>query len=190
MNPSSASIPAPPRPVVSDINTPAPAPTAPMPQDTPNIVSNIPIHNPGVQAVAAPNEDDELDKIMHDVGQEMKQQDNKKAGKRVFLNFIHRPKPLPTSPAKAQTVQQAPPAPAPAPQPAPPVAVAVAPVPQPTPAPKPAAAPITQNQPKPAPATGPVLKSKLPRTAPVFVIFVALLVTSFLAVAAIAAYRQ
>ena len=164
MNPASASVPAPPR-VVNDVAGPAPAQQAPA---APNLVANIPVHAP-VSAAPAANEDDELDKIMQDVGHEMNSED-KKPHKRGLLHFGHKAKPKTQPPAAAATVQ-AQPLPMPSPQPA-----------------LPKQAPVSAAQPQPGARTA--AKSTNQRTVPVFAIFVALLVTGFLVAAAVAAYRQ
>jgi hypothetical protein len=166
MNPQSATMPAAPH-MANDVASPAAAPTpaapvspAPAAQAATNVVTNIPVHTQ--QTAAAPaNEDAELDKIMQDVGHELKKEDNKPQ-KHGFLGFSHKPKPLVK--VAAQPVRQT--APMPAQQP---VQTATAPA-----VAMPAAVP----------------KAKIQRSIPVFVIFVAFLVTGFLVAAAIAAYRQ
>lgn len=187
MNPQSTALPAAPR-IVNDVAAPTPvahtqAPVAPAQapvaaavsaadtQST-NMVANIPVHVQMVQAApAAPtNEDDELDQIMHDVGQELKK-DDKKPPKHGLLDFLHQPKPLvksPLPPNQKMTV---------AASPAPMDTVAAPALPTPA-----AAFPQAQAQAASHP--------KPKRSVPVFVIFVALCVTGFLVAAAIAAYRQ
>jgi hypothetical protein len=93
MNPQSATLPAAP--------AMAPAPAAPAPpaassqavQTGPSMVTNIPVH--AQQAAPAPaNDDAELDKIMQDVGHELKKED-KKPEHHGMLGFLHHdPKPL------------------------------------------------------------------------------------------------
>jgi hypothetical protein len=178
MNPQSAALPAAPG-AVNNMATPAPAPAAPAPAapasnpaSAPNIVANIPVHTQQAAPAPAPhpvNEDDELDRIMHDVGQELKKSDTKPQ-KHGLLDFIHKPKPLVKTPTP-RAKQQAAAAPIPAPMPV-----------QNLPAAGPAAA-VTQGQ---AQAT----KPKTKRSVPVFVIFITLCITGFLIVAAIAAYKQ
>ena len=68
---------------------------------TPSIVDNIPVK---AQQVSALNEDDELDKIMRDVGHELKK-DDKKPSKKHFSLFKHK--------AQAPSKPQAAPAPQP-----------------------------------------------------------------------------
>ena len=168
MNPASASMPAAPR-TVNDITAPAPAapaPASPMPAPAPSLVANIPVHNQAAP-VAPANEDAELDKIMHDVGQEMKKEDVK-PHKHGLLGFGHKSKTgvVPT----ARTIGQPPPA--------------AQPVPMPSLPPQQA----TANQP---PAAQPAIaKARNQSSMPVFVIFVAFVVTGFLAVTAFVAYRQ
>lgn len=178
MNPTTASMPAPRtvNNVAAPQSSPPTAPAVQAPPDTspvaagPNIVSNIPVHAP--QAPAPISEDTELDKIMHDVGREMKKED-KKPPKHGLLSFLHHePKPL----VKVNN-QAASPAPA---------------VPQPTPLPIPAAAtaaPAAAVQPAVTPVAAVQAKPAADRHIPFFVIFVALCITGFLIAAAIAAYR-
>ena len=171
MQPVSAPMPVAPR-MVNDVSRPAPArPTAVPTAPATNLVANIPVHNPADQTTPL-GEDDELDKIMQDVGREMNKEENK-SRKHRFLHFGHKTKtvPKPAVPVSA-TVQSAP-----------------APMPQPQPVAQPqaaAAVPPLQPQALQAAATKPKEQS----SAPVFAIFVAILVTGFLIAAAIAAYRQ
>lgn len=65
---------------------------------TTNIVNNIPVHAPAQQQPQAANEDDELDKIMRDVGHQLKQAERHTPKKRVF-HFGHKAKSLPPRPA-------------------------------------------------------------------------------------------
>lgn len=182
MNPQSAALPAAPK-MVNDVAKPvqaappAPAPAAPAASSPvnsgPSIVSNIPVHAP--QAAAPANEDEELDKIMHDVGQELKKEE-KKPEHHGLLGFLHHdPKPLVKVNNQATMVPAAAPVPAPMPMPAPAAAEVVPAAPVALPAGLPRAA-----------ATKPTAQ----RHIPFFVIFVVLCVTGFLIAAAIAAYRQ
>lgn len=176
MNPASVSIPAAPPRAVNDLAgpVPQPQPQAASPPAATTIVANIPVHNQVAPAAPA-NEDDELDKIMHDVGQELKKED-KKPHKHGLLDFLHKPKPIIPGPIKpthiarpaARTFNQQ----QPAPLPATPVAVASA------------------TQPQAAQPAAKAAKPKRQSHIPVFVIFVAFVVTGFLAVAAFVAFRQ
>ncbi|HET6863702.1 MAG TPA: hypothetical protein VFH37_00650 [Candidatus Saccharimonadales bacterium] len=131
----------------------------------PEMVKDIPIAVPGAKPRAG-NEDDELDKIMRDVGQDIKQIDKKKPKHHWFggqkkskaeVKFSARPidpiKPLPSAPPKPQDI-------APQPQPA---------------------------SPKPTPA----IKAKPAKTshAPVGIVILAMLVTFGLMAAAYFAYK-
>jgi hypothetical protein len=83
----------------------APLPTNPAASTTltTSIVSNIPIHAPTTPAPAA-GEDAELDKIMEDVGHELKQADRKHT-KQHFSLFNHKKHPAnPTVPKAAHVV--------------------------------------------------------------------------------------
>jgi hypothetical protein len=149
MNPQSATLPAAPA-LVNGAASQAPGTAAADVSGVPaapSIVTNIPVHTQ--QTIAAPaGEDAELDKIMQDVGHEMKKEDDKPQH-HGFLGLGHKPKPL--------------------------VKVASQPIRQQPPAAMPAAA---------------LPKPKTQHSIPVFVIFVAFLVTGFLVAAAVAAYRQ
>lgn len=178
MNPQSTALPAAPR-IANDVATPAPAvhaAAAPTTQGT-NMVANIPVHVQKPQAAPATpaNEDDELDQIMHDVGQELKK-DDKKLQKHGLLDFLHKPKPLVKAPAPPvkQQIDTAAPAPLPINQPMPQESQPV----------------TTTAIPQTKPQAPVAAKPKAQRSIPVFVIFVALCVTGFLVAAAIAAYRQ
>lgn len=152
------------------------------PASAPTIVDNIPVRSPGAEP-AHSNEDTELDKIMHDVGKELKK-DDKKPKKHGFLHFGRKTKK--DAPFTAQVIKQAPATPNT--QPAP-MSVAAAPVPvsQPVaPAPQAALHPSVKSKPVAAAA----VKPKKQTSVPVFVIFVTVLATGFLIAAAIAAYRQ
>lgn len=95
---------APSRPVVNDVakvaaqptNVPAQANRVAAGTLTPSIVSNIPLRNPDApkqSAQAKPiSEDDELDKIMQDVGQELKKV-GQKTNKGIFSFLTKKPKP-------------------------------------------------------------------------------------------------
>jgi len=171
MNPASASVPAP--RMVNDVSGPAPAPAAPIAVTT-NLVASIPVHNQATQAAPA-TEDDELDKIMQDVGREMSK-DDKKPPKHGLLHFGHNSKATPKPLAPIATAVQ----PAPAEPMATPQTVSL-PSPQP---------PIAAVQPQTQAAPVATAKAKKQSSTPVFAIFVAILVTGFLVAAAIAAYRQ
>ena|SRR5579862_4192548 len=176
MNPATASVPAAPRRLVDNVARPAPAPAPAaasdsMPIAAPQVVANIPVHAPTAPAAPA-SEDDELDRIMRDVGQELKKESVKPAKKGLF-SFFHKAKAKPQPSATA--VHKAP------------VAAQSAPAPQPTPV----SAPVRAvARPQPQPTATPAAKVKKQTSVPAFAIFVALLVTGFLTVAAIAAYRQ
>jgi len=172
MNPATATVPAAP-----------PRPADPIQGIATTVVDNIPVH-----AAAAPaaqmNEDDELDRIMQDVGQEMKKE-VKKSAKHGFLHLGHKHKK--EAPFSIQTARlpQAAPASPPAPAPVQVLLAAAAPLPA-APAP---AAPLPQPAAAARPAPAVAAKPKAPHHVPVFVIFVACLATGFLIAAAIAAYR-
>jgi hypothetical protein len=127
------------------------------------------VNHPGV------SEDDELDRIMRDVGHEMMKEEPKQVKHR---NFGLRRQPKREVPFMAQPVRAKPPQPAPAPvhhaEPKPMPAVRVEPKPIPLAKPQANVKAEPKNQP----------------SMPVFVIFVTILVTGFLIAAAIAAYRQ
>jgi len=131
---------------------------------TTNLVTNIPVHDPRSSANPA-SEDAELDKIMRDVGHELKKDDQKvkKARHSIFSR-----KAKPTPPVAIQPSVAAPPA-APA-----------------------RAAPVHAAQ--PAASTHPVkplaaVKSKSGPAAPVMVIMVTILVTGLLMAAAVYTYK-
>jgi hypothetical protein len=186
MNPASASAPTVPRPVVNDIGrpvaatveAPAQAQMAPAQMAAPTLVSNIPVHAQDVAATPPPavNEDIELDQIMRDVSHEVKNiQKKKKSG---MLSFLHRePKP---KPAQAPTAAQGLPIHSPQPMPA-----NLNQMPAPAAVPPAQTAQVSQQTQPAAPA-----KPHKSAQAPIFAILVALLITGFLAAAAIAAYRQ
>jgi hypothetical protein len=180
--------------VVNDIARPVPvppavpvpaqaAPTAPAAADqgnlaAPNIVSTIPVHNPGGQPA---NEDTELDKIMNEVGQEI-EKEHSQPRKHRFFGFggiKHHDQPLKSTAVQLQSNTSLP-------RPAPALMGQSAPAQMPAQA---MAAPPQQaaEQLKPAPA---IKTAKTHSSVPFFAIFIALLVTGFLAAAAIAAYKQ
>jgi hypothetical protein len=162
MNPVTAPMPAAP---------PSPGAQPSMPAPASSVVASIPVHTQQVPQ-AATGEDDELDKIMHDVGREMSSQENK-PGKKGVLGFMHK---VPSKPAHMQ-----------------PVRPALSPLAQASPAVQapavtqqaPAAQQVQQAMPAPAAA-----KPKSTKSFPVFILFVTIVVTGFLVVAAYAAYNQ
>ncbi|MBX4190742.1 hypothetical protein KW794_01505 [Candidatus Saccharibacteria bacterium] len=178
MNPASASIPASPSQMADNsapsvATAPLPAPAMPITANpTTSVAINIPVHTPQAQPVPVA-EDHELDKIMHDVGQQMKKEPQKPK-RHGFSLFHHEPKPLVKAPA--QPARQ----PVPVPEPSMPVSSAASGAP----------APLPQASAHPQVQTAAAPKPKTQRSMPIFVIFVTLCVTSFLVVAAIAAYRQ
>lgn len=180
MNPQSATMPSPPMAPATQPPNPAAAAEPSVAASGPSIVTNIPVHT---QAQAAPaHEDAELDKIMHDVGQELKKED-KKPEKHGLLGFLHHdPKPLVKVNNHSATPVAAAPVAVPV-QSAPsiPQTVPVATIPAP-------ATPQAMAAAQPQIAAGQA-KPKTQRHVPVFVIFVALCVTGFLVAAAIAAYK-
>ncbi|MBX4188926.1 hypothetical protein KW792_02390 [Candidatus Saccharibacteria bacterium] len=149
---------------------PVSAPTAAPPANpaasttlTTSIVSNIPIHAPTAPAPAA-NEDAELEKIMLDVGHELKQADRKHT-KKHFSLLGHKKHPsAPAVPKAAHVIDIKP-------------AAKAAPTPQP-------AAPAATHSPAKAPAT--VQKKS---STPVGVIFVTILITGALIAAAVFSYK-
>lgn len=185
MNPASATVPtAAPKPMVNDI-APPPRPAAAQPAGQasmapPNIIANIPVHNPSAApgtASTAVNEDVELDQIMQDVNQEVKKiQKTKKGG---MFSFLGRAAPKQNKPSVSTAV---------------PLAASTTPV-RTAPAPQTgvqAAMQSFQSVPNAAAqptAAAPAAKPKKQAHAPVFAIFIALLVTGFLAAAAISAYH-
>jgi hypothetical protein len=180
MNPATAApAPAMPRPMVNDIAAPKvqvqPVTTAtPAPQPataqnfTTNLVTNIPIHNP--QQAASVNEDAELDKIMQDVGHELKKEEHqKKPGH--FSLFSRKKKTVVTvKPTLSAAV--------------PSQAVAT---PQPVAAP--AAAVPAQPTPASAAQAKTVPKAKHTSTAPVMTVIVTVVVTGLLMAAAVYSYK-
>lgn len=201
MNPQTAA-PTMPRPMVNDIAAPArqpqlqarpqhvpaavtppaasrPAPTLPAIQPSPtlttSLVANIPVHTPQ-QPGAPASEDDELDKIMQDVGKELKKDDQAKA--KNHFSLFHKQKAAP-APIAAR-----PPAAPPA-VPAQPVAAHPAPA-QAVIAPQPVSQPATAAQPRPAPAAA---KPKKEPSVPLMPITAAVIVTGLLMAAAVYTYR-
>jgi hypothetical protein len=177
MNPASASVPAAP-PLVNDVAGPPPAAqarVASMPEAPSNVVANIPVHT--AQAPPVINEDDELDKIMHDVGREMKKEDQKPPS-HGLLGFLHK---SPAKPAHMQPVRPAPLTNTPPPASA--VVSAAGP---------PVSPPMAANAAYQAPPTLTLAAAKPQslKSFPAFVLFITFIVTGFLVVAAYAAYRQ
>jgi hypothetical protein len=127
------------------------------------------MHAPTPLASRAPGEDEELDKIMEDVGHELKQADRKTPKKKLF-SFGHKAKPI------AAAVPAAPAASAP-----------VAAAPQP-PAPQPAAAQDAQPT-AAAPAMSPAAPKASKSSAPVGVFFITIIVTGALIAAAFYSYK-
>ncbi|HET7528735.1 MAG TPA: hypothetical protein VFJ84_00705 [Candidatus Saccharimonadales bacterium] len=83
---------------------PRPSQPARAPQTlTTNIVNNIPVHAPIQQPAQPVNEEDELDKIMQDVGRQLKQAERHTPKKRLF-SFRHKAKPIPPQPHAALPV--------------------------------------------------------------------------------------
>jgi hypothetical protein len=74
---------------------PAEVPAAPPGSLTPDLVSNIKVHNQGSQP-AASGEDGDMDKIMQDVGKQMKKADNQPV-KRHFFSKKTKPKKTPSA---------------------------------------------------------------------------------------------
>jgi len=151
------------------ISAPAPAPSpAPAQALTTNLVTNIPVHNPHSPANPA-NEDTELDKIMRDVGKELKKDDHnvKKGHHSLFSRKAKQAAPVAIRPNIS--------APAAAP-------IQTAPAQQAAPVAQPAASahPI-----KPSAST----KPKSGSTAPVMVIMMTILVTGLLMAAAVYTYK-
>jgi hypothetical protein len=149
------------------VPTAAPLPVA-APNFTTNLVTNIPLHNP--QKAAPVNEDAELDKIMQDVGHELKKEDHqKKTGH--FSIFSRKKKAVATvKPTLSAAV--------------PSQAVAT---------PQYVAAPAAAVPAQPAPASAaqakPVPKAKHTSTAPVMTVIVTVVVTGLLMAAAVYSYK-
>jgi flagellar biosynthesis protein FliP len=138
-----------------------------------NIVNNIPVHAPVPAANSAVGEDVELDKIMRDVGQELKKNVKRTTGHHLF-SFSKKSKP-----AQAQT---------PAQTPARPVVAA-----QVTTQPLPMVPQSHQAQPlqaKPPATPKPQKTQNDKQSVPIFVILVTLIVTGLLVVMAVATYKQ
>lgn len=155
--------------------------------------SALPAHP--VSRPAAASEDDELEQIMRDVGNQLKNEDFKKP-KRRFLSI--KPKPKRDVPFSAQIVHNPQQFHKTEPKPAP-----VAPTPRPVVADIAPTRPqlttqvrdqvetekqLTKIQPHPKAQAAAKPKNRV--SYPVFVLFVTFLVTGFLIAAAIAAYRQ
>jgi hypothetical protein len=157
---------------------PAHNPTPPAASDglTPNIVSNIPIHNQGGVPVApAANEDAELDKIMRDVNHELKK--GEKTPERHHFSFERRHHKKNEAKFSAQ-----------------PRAIIDVKA-QPAETPKPTAehtstpAPTAQTKPAGRPRPTPVPKPAKTSSAPVMVILLTVIVTGGLIAVAIYAYK-
>ncbi|MGH7156822.1 MAG: hypothetical protein ACREGG_01795 [Candidatus Saccharimonadales bacterium] len=157
------------------MNPPTPAPQpAPTPDPnpgglTPNIVNNIPVKAPQAVSEASFNDEAELDKLMQDVGKQLKKED-KKPPKKGFLGFGHKKPEAEPRLAQPPSLVRSQPMPAPSSQPKPsPQPAAQAPLP-----------PTAANKAKP-------VKSS---SAPVFVIVLAIVVTGTLIAAAVYAYKK
>lgn len=111
MNPTTLAQPVP--RMVNDVAGPA---NPPQTLST-SIVNNIPVHAPAQPLSRPLNEDDELDKIMQDVGQQLKQAERLTPKKR-FFHFRHKAKPISASTPMAAAQPQPMPATLPAAQPA------------------------------------------------------------------------
>jgi hypothetical protein len=138
------------------------------------------------------SEDDELDKIMRDVGAQLKKEEIKPAKRRLF-SYGHKPRR--EVPFTAQIVHNPQQYHKPPHAPAQPERALATPVtelkPQPRPVGRPADAAEAQlSKIEAHPQTQPAAKPKKQTSYPVFVLFVTFLMTGFLIVAAIAAYRQ
>jgi hypothetical protein len=94
------------RPVVNDVAGPAPRPQVNPAQFNPSIVDHIPVQTPAA-AAAAPGEDDELDKLLRDVGHELKQAERHIVKKRFSL-FGGKLKASPKTQPPATTAQAGP----------------------------------------------------------------------------------
>lgn len=141
------------------------------------------------------NEDEELDQIMRDVGDQLKKEDFKRP-KRQFFGLKRKPKR--EVPFSAQIVhnpqkfQKPEPATEPShPKPMPRTDLTAVPRPHPQPTPQQTdAAEVQLAKIQPHPKAQPAAKPKKQTSYPFFVLFVTFLVTGFLIAAAIAAYRQ
>lgn len=161
--------------------------TAGPPMPEPSLVENIPVHTPG-QPQPSRDEDAELDKIMQDVGREMR----KDAGPQKKHHFweLNRHHKKEANFSTQMPVKNAPPAAAAKPQPAPVSR-------PPTAAPKPPAAnhqaQPAHNKVKPAAQkpSKPPKAPKLPKqnSAPIMVIVLTVLVTAALIAVAYHAYK-
>ena len=146
---------------------PAPAPTPPPTSLTPDIVSNIPVKTPAGSGAASFNDEAELDKIMQDVGHELKKEDKKPRQKGRF-GFKSKAKTEPNL-AQPPTLNRFQTASAPAP----------VPKTEPQPTAKASAAPAA-TKPKPAKTN----------SAPVLVITFAVIITAALIAAAVYTYKK
>ena len=161
MQPSTPTPQSPPSLNRSDASPPADAPD----NLTPNIVENIPVR--AQTSSAAINEGADLDKIMQDVGKELKKED-KKPHKAGFLRFKRKPK------TETHT-QQAP------------SLVRSAPMSVPTASPKPTSQPAAKA---PLPKAAAKPKPQRSSSAPVLVITLTIIVTGALIAAAFYAYKK
>ena len=169
-----------PKPVVNDVAGPAPLPA-------PNLVENIPVHTQG-QAPTPHDEDAELDKIMQDVGHDIRKMGEHQPKHHFWELKAHHKKEANFS--TQMSIKDAPQ----------PVAARPAPDPvhrQPAPAPKPTApqakAPASHSKVKPI-AQKPVKQPKPPkppkqRHLPVMVTALTVLVTAALIAVAYHAYK-
>jgi hypothetical protein len=158
--------------------TPAPTPdpqTASSSGLTPDIVSNIPVHNPSGPAPSAGaiNEDDELDKIMQDVNHELKKPEKKPDRHNFHFELKHHKKTEPKFSAQPRQVMDVTAQPASAPRPAP------------------TAQAKSVNEPQPTAQQKPIPLKKPPKThsTPVMAIALTIIATSGLVAAAIYAYK-
>jgi hypothetical protein len=180
MNPNPSLTSATPKRVVNDISAP---PASMQSQSvastalTPNIVNNIPMRTPDAAQSLALNDEEELDKIMNDVGKGMRA-DDKKPGTRGFLGFKKKSKseatfsaqPIAKVDLKTQTQVHAQPN----------ISQSPKPLPQSMPQVKIAAQPIKPTSAPPASKTS---------TKPILVVCVTIIVTGALITAAFYAYK-
>lgn len=148
--------------------------------NSPSVVDNIPIHNQVGMPDSHQHDDADLDKIMQDVGHELKKDDKKPAKRNLFGR---------NKKAKAEAKFSA--------QPQPVMEVHTQPLQQPAPAP-PVPASQTHSVPQTQPIKAPhgvqknVVKAKPPKQSskkPVLAILVTVAVTGGLIAAAISAYK-
>src|SRR6185437_12431137 len=69
---------------------PQPAPASP--EGTGNTMASIPVHSQGVASASPVNEDEELDKIMHEVGHELKKTEKAPAKHHFHFELKHHKK--------------------------------------------------------------------------------------------------